>query len=123
MNSYSLEGVLFRPVYFTPSFSKHQGHLCGGIQVHITERDSIRAFEMGIRLIYVLMDLYKDKFEFLPPGQEGIHPFFDHLAGTDEIRLRSKPYEELIDGFGSECILRIEGKISPVRLKSPPHRT
>ena len=39
---------------------------------------------MGIRLIYVLMDLYKDKFEFLPPGQEGIHPFFDHLAGTDE---------------------------------------
>ena len=105
MNSYSLEGVLFRPVYFTPSFSKHQGDLCGGVQVHITDRNRVRAFEAGIRLIYVLMDLYKDKFEFLPPGQEGIHPFFDHLAGTDEIRLGSKPYDELIDGFTTDLNL------------------
>ena len=50
------------------------------------------------------MDLYKDKFEFLPPGQEG-SILFDHLAGTDEIRLGSKPYDELIDGFTTDLNL------------------
>ncbi|HCS72350.1 MAG TPA: DUF1343 domain-containing protein [Clostridiales bacterium] len=99
MNRKGFSGIIFRPAYFTPSFSKHQGQLCGGVQIHITNKKSIKAFEIGIQLIYTLMDLYKDNFAFLPPNQEGSFPFFDLLAGTDEIRLRSNDFQSMMDHF------------------------
>jgi uncharacterized protein YbbC (DUF1343 family) len=45
------------------------------------------------------MDLYKDNFAFLPANQEGSHPFFDLLAGTEEIRLRNKDFGSMMDHF------------------------
>jgi uncharacterized protein YbbC (DUF1343 family) len=102
MNSKAFSGVIFRPAYFTPSFSKHQGQLCGGVQIHITERKSVKAFKIGIQLVYTLMDLYKDSFAFLPPNQEGSYPFFDHLAGTDEIRLKSRDYGSMMEHFSQD---------------------
>ena len=37
-----LPGVDFREAYFTPSFSKHAGVACGGVQLHVTDRDDVR---------------------------------------------------------------------------------
>ncbi len=37
INSCNLPGVMFRPVYFTPTFSKHEGTLCQGVEVHVTD--------------------------------------------------------------------------------------
>ncbi|HBN83602.1 MAG TPA: DUF1343 domain-containing protein [Clostridiales bacterium] len=102
MNNYGYQGVLFRPAYFTPTFSKHQGQLCGGVQIHITESKNVKAFEIGVRLIYTLMDLYKEHFAFLPPYKEGGTPFFDRLAGTDIIRLQSKDFDSMMNQFDKE---------------------
>lgn len=102
MNSQGFNGVIFRPAHFTPSFSKHQGQLCNGVQIHITESKSVKAFEIGVRFIYTLMDYYKEHFAFLPPYKEGNPPFFDRLAGTDEIRLRSKDYKSMTDQFAKD---------------------
>ena len=35
-------GVRFRPLHFEPTFHKHAGSICGGVQVHVTDR---RVFE------------------------------------------------------------------------------
>ena len=102
MNSQGFSGVIFRPAHFTPTFSKHQGKLCNGVQIHITEPKALKAFEIGIRLIYTLMDLYGDHFSFLPPYKEGNAPFFDRLDGTDEIRLRNKDFVTMTDQFNKD---------------------
>ena len=39
LNDLSLPGLRFRPVYFVPTFSKHQGELCAGVQVYVRDRD------------------------------------------------------------------------------------
>ncbi|MEY4529943.1 MAG: hypothetical protein RLZZ156_664 [Deinococcota bacterium] len=37
LNSLGLQGVRFRPTFFTPNYQKHNGLLCAGAQVHVTE--------------------------------------------------------------------------------------
>jgi uncharacterized protein YbbC (DUF1343 family) len=34
-----LDGVSFRAAWFRPTFQKHAGRVCGGVQVHVTDRD------------------------------------------------------------------------------------
>ena len=36
LNGLNIEGVYFRPQWFTPTFSKYAGTLCGGVYVHIS---------------------------------------------------------------------------------------
>lgn len=35
LNALGLEGVRFRPTFFTPNYQKHLGKLCAGAQVHV----------------------------------------------------------------------------------------
>ena len=37
-NALGLPGVVFRPHVFRPTFQKHAGKTCGGVQVHVTDR-------------------------------------------------------------------------------------
>jgi uncharacterized protein YbbC (DUF1343 family) len=88
MNKKGFEGVMFRPVYFEPTFSKHKGELCKGVQVHVTDKRKVKTVEVGINLLYEVMDMDKERFEWLPPFKEGSHYFIDLLSGTDEVRNR-----------------------------------
>uniref|UniRef100_A0A831X7L7 DUF1343 domain-containing protein n=1 Tax=Thermorudis peleae TaxID=1382356 RepID=A0A831X7L7_9BACT len=49
-----LPGVVFRPAYFTPTFSKHAGQRCGGVQIHVLDREALRPVELGIYLLDAL---------------------------------------------------------------------
>jgi uncharacterized protein YbbC (DUF1343 family) len=40
LNAIGLPGVYFRPVYFQPTFQKWAGEMCGGIQIHVQEREA-----------------------------------------------------------------------------------
>jgi uncharacterized protein YbbC (DUF1343 family) len=86
MNGLNLPGVLFRPVYFTPTFSKFEKQQCQGVQVHVVDRNAVRTVELGLHLVKTIHDLWPDQFQFLPPYREGGRPFFDLLAGTDAWR-------------------------------------
>src|SRR3989441_235988 len=44
LNAQRLPGVHFRPARFAPTFHKWAGRLCGGVQVHVTDRDRFRPF-------------------------------------------------------------------------------
>lgn len=47
-----LPGVLFRPLTYRPTFQKHAGVDCGGVQIHVTDR---RIFQ-PLRAVYALLD-------------------------------------------------------------------
>lgn len=82
LNQRNLPGVHFRPAWFTPSFSKHQGQLCAGIQLHITDRAALAPVETGIAILLEVARQHGKDFSFLP----GNPPFFDRLAGVSWLR-------------------------------------
>mgnify|MGYP001382677638 CR=1 FL=1 len=88
MNAMKLPGVAFRPAYFTPTFSKHQGELCGGVQIHVTNVREARPLETGVRLLYAIKRRHEE-FEFLPPARENGRSFIE-LLGGDDIFLRTE---------------------------------
>ena len=71
-----MEGVVFRSHYFTPTFSKYEGELCGGIQIHVRDRATIEPFNIGIAIIHNLVKSYEE-FKFLEPSSDGRHLFFN----------------------------------------------
>ena len=79
-----LPGVEATPVYFTPTASKHQGVLCGGIQLHIMDEKALRPVELGVRLLDLLRRMYPDDFAFLPPVRQDGKRFISLLAGHRE---------------------------------------
>lgn len=86
LNRLDLPGVRFRPVQFEPSASKHAGSLCQGIQVHVTDRQRLRAVELGLHVVAACQSQAPDRFQFLPTSWEGHPPHFDLLAGGPAVR-------------------------------------
>ena len=79
LNALALPGVRFREAWFTPWFSKFQGELCGGCQVHVTERAAFRSVEAVLHVIRTVREMYPDKFAFHTT-------YFDKVMGTASVR-------------------------------------
>jgi len=56
MNSQGLAGVHFRPCCFTPTFDKHMGQLCRGVQLHVTDREAFNGFAAGVSLFQAIRE-------------------------------------------------------------------
>jgi uncharacterized protein YbbC (DUF1343 family) len=80
LNVLQLPGVRFRETVFTPSTSNHAGSECRGVQVHITDRASLRPAEMALHLMAIARCFSGDTWMW--------NPHFERLAGDDG-RLRS----------------------------------
>ena len=78
LNELCLPGVRFRPTVFTPSASTHAGSQCYGVQVHITNRDSLQPVEMALYLIAIARQMSGDAWMW--------NPHFDRLAGDGALR-------------------------------------
>ncbi len=85
LNNIDLPGTHFRPIHFTPTFSKYTDQACHGVQVHVTDRDQFKPVEVALHLIATVRRGYPDQFEFIE--NRGRY-FFDLLAGTDQLRFR-----------------------------------
>lgn len=88
LNALKLPGVRFRAAYFTPTFSKYQGQVVGGVQVHVTDRRQYRPVETALEMLATVRHLYPAQFEWRTSGSSGGRPryFIDLLAGTDRVR-------------------------------------
>jgi uncharacterized protein YbbC (DUF1343 family) len=85
LNGLRLPGAGFRACHFTPAYLRYRNERCGGVQVHVTDRDAFRPVETGLHLLRILMDLQPDGFAFNEPTYEE-RRHFDLLAGTDRLR-------------------------------------
>jgi len=90
----ALEGVSFRKLFFTPTFSKHQGQLCRGIEIFVTDKETFQPVFTGFTLLKLIKD-HHQAFEFLPPFKEGHHPFIDLLVGGPYLRDETWTIESL----------------------------
>jgi Uncharacterized protein conserved in bacteria len=103
MNGAGLEGVLFRPVYFTPTFSKHMGSLCRGVQLHVTDRESFCAVRTGLHLLEKLKALSGENFAYNAAYTPAGRPMIDYNTGSDYIRTRDFRAEEVYQEWTKEA--------------------
>lgn len=86
LESKNLNGIRFRPVYFIPSFSKHEGNECGGVHLLIENEEILDSYFISLTIIKSLFDLYPEKTIWKKPKNKNHKYFFDLLMGTDEVR-------------------------------------
>ncbi len=70
LNAIELPGIWFRPAYFEPTFQKWAGKMCGGVQLHVTDREAFEPYLTGIALISAAQTLYPESFQWLDPPYE-----------------------------------------------------
>lgn len=112
----NLPGVTFRPVRFRPTFHKYAGQECGGVFVHVTDREKFRPFITYLELISECRSMASDDFSW----RREVYEFesdrlaFDLLCGTDRIRHRidaGLPLDELMQNWQNDIsVFRQESK-------------
>jgi uncharacterized protein YbbC (DUF1343 family) len=88
LTSLKLPGVIFRPIEFLPTFQKHAGKACGGVFLHVADRNLFEPVFTGVAMIKTAFDLYREEFQWKNPPYEYVfdrNPF-DVIAGTTKIR-------------------------------------
>ncbi|CAA9265637.1 MAG: Protein YzbB [uncultured Chthoniobacterales bacterium] len=70
LNATGLPGVYFRENYFQPTFHKFARDLCGGAQLHVTDRAVFLPFETGLTIIRHIRARYPNYFQWKPPPYE-----------------------------------------------------
>jgi uncharacterized protein YbbC (DUF1343 family) len=95
LNGLRLAGVKFREVWFTPTFSKFSGQLCGGCQLYVTDRNAYEPITTTLAILTTVKQTYGDKLE--------LHTdYFDKVLGTSSVRKalqRGTPVAEIAAGF------------------------
>ncbi len=83
-----LPGVVFRPLWFRPTFQKHAGQTCGGIQIHVEDRDRFLPFLTGVHLVCSAVRLWPEPFSWRSETYEfeSHRPAIDLLAGGSWLR-------------------------------------
>ena len=92
----NLPGILFRPAGFTPTFSKYQGEVCQGVQLHVVDRDRFEPVRTALHLLKALKQLWPDKFQW--------RSSLDRLSGSDDVRLaleRGDTPEQIVESWSA----------------------
>jgi len=79
-----LSGVLFRPAYFIPRYSRFQDELCRGIEIFVTDRKVFKPVEVALNILDVINRLYPEEFNW--GDKSGGKYVFDLSMGTDRVR-------------------------------------
>jgi uncharacterized protein YbbC (DUF1343 family) len=108
LDDYGLKGIIFRPLYFKPTFQKYAGRMCGGAQIHIIDRDKFRPFKTAVAILKTVHELYPDKFRWRRPPYEYETKKMpiDILAGTDRLKKEIEnnvSLEGMEDWWKEEC--------------------
>lgn len=87
LNKLNLQGVYFRPIYFTPTFDDYAGELCGGVQVHVTNRDSFEPTAVGVIMLYTIKQLYPTEviFQDYLKTLTGVNYIYDRTYSLSQI--------------------------------------
>ena len=91
LTAQNLDGVAFRPAYFSPTFSKHEQQNIEGVQVHTLDRNAIDPVKIGLTMLASVFGMY-DQCDWIEYDDEF---FVDKLAGGSYLR-------EMIDGTDAD---------------------
>lgn len=113
-------GIALRPGWFEPTFQKHVGHVCGGGQLHVTDRRAVRSVHATVALFAAIRRLAPDDFGWRPPPYEyeEVIPPIDILWGHDGLREgidAGASATEILEGVEEE-IAAFEASVRPYLL-------
>jgi uncharacterized protein YbbC (DUF1343 family) len=105
LNGEELPGVVFRGAYFRPTFQKFAGQDCGGVQLHVTDREAFRPVRTGLAVLAALRELSGTRFAWRTETYEFVsdRPAIDLLFGSDRERLSLEagvPWREIAAAWG-----------------------
>jgi uncharacterized protein YbbC (DUF1343 family) len=88
LNRMTLPGLIFRPVYFTPTFQKWASERIGGVQIHVSDRRAFRPVLTTLALLKLYRKMGEDQFAWKSPPYEYEYEKLpiEILCGTDKIR-------------------------------------
>jgi len=83
-----LAGVRFRAGGFTPTFQKHAGRPCGGVQLHVTDPRTFRPVACALAVLVAARKLAPADFAWRAEAYEFVRdkPAIDLLAGSPWLR-------------------------------------
>ena len=83
-----IDGAVFRPLAFEPTFQKHARAICGGVQIHVTDRRRFASTRAGLAFVSAAASLLRDRFQWRTRAYEFVDdiPAFDLLAGSAALR-------------------------------------
>lgn len=99
LNDLNRPGVRFRPVAFTPTFSKFKDERCFGVQVHMTDRETFDGTVIALDLLKAYTDLY--------PEQVVLRDWCDKLMGIPGLgtRIRTETPQAIIAEYRNDLQL------------------
>jgi uncharacterized protein YbbC (DUF1343 family) len=101
MGEIGAPGALIHPVSFKSTFGKHEGRVCHGVRVHVTDAHLFRPVATYLRLIALARAQANDAFAFERRTYEfeSDRLAFDLLTGSTAVR------EALESGAGAEEVV------------------
>jgi uncharacterized protein YbbC (DUF1343 family) len=99
LNAIGFPGIYFRACVFQPTFQKHARVSCGGVQLHVTNREEFEPVIAGVAMVKAAFDMYRDQFRWKEAPYEYVfdrNPF-DVIAGTNQMREAFERGESLED--------------------------
>lgn len=96
LNAAQLPGVRFREAWFTPTFSKHNGRRCGGVQLHVTDPNRFDPVRTGLVMLKTFCEMY--------PNDVQVTAFASSLMGVPNLheRIRTEQVDTLIAGWQAD---------------------
>ena len=83
LESYDIEGVSFRTIWYKPFAGSLKGQLVKGLQFFFTDYEKARITEVQFLVMQAVAELYPDKKAFSVVNGYGL---FDKVCGTDYVR-------------------------------------
>ena len=83
LESYGIEGVSFRTIWYKPFSGSLKGELVGGLQYFFTDYEKARITEVQFLVMQAVAELYPEKKAFDIISGYGL---FDKVCGTDYVR-------------------------------------
>jgi uncharacterized protein YbbC (DUF1343 family) len=106
LHALRLPGFRARPLTFQPTFHKHAGRTCGGVQIHVTDERAFRPFATYLALVVLARAQDTTSFAFRTEAYEFRDdvPAFDLLTGSGEAReriLRGEGPHEVVEAIAA----------------------
>lgn len=100
LNGRQISGVRFVPVSFKPSASNYAGQTCEGVNILLTDRNSLNAPELGVELASALHKLYPQQYHMERLPQLLINsPVFDAITQGQDPRRMVEDWREALQSF------------------------
>ena len=103
LDALHLDGLRFSPTHFIPAFSKYQGTVCGGVDIHVTDPRALRSVSLGLHLVRTLQALYPRDFAFRAPATPDGRWHIDLSTGNDTLRTTQRSAAEIYAAWQTDA--------------------